>query len=106
MNRRLATLVCAGTIVAELLAACSSGANAPPLGGTTTASTSTATAPQVLHPLDATRFLNAPCSALTTADLAAPGLQDPLTQNSPKPTGPGCAWQSGVGVGIDWVIHT
>lgn len=108
MNRYLGGLALAGT-VATLIAGCSSGPNKIPLGNTTTTNTSANTAPKVAHPLDATRFLNSTCSALTAADIAALGLQDPLIENSPKPTGPGCAWQgvsAGDGVGIDWLTKT
>ncbi|HEX6353854.1 DUF3558 domain-containing protein [Actinophytocola sp.] len=70
----------ATVLSAALLAACDSKAPPPPIPGTsTTTSTDPAQqAPKVTHPLDDKEFLADPCRSLTTPQLTALGLTEPL----------------------------
>lgn len=67
-------------------------------------------APRVENPLDATRFLNDPCSVLTPAQLTTFGVSRPGTGDTESPiakaAGPICNWHADPGVdstiGVTW----
>nr|WP_255361039.1 DUF3558 family protein [Kutzneria sp. 744] len=87
--------------LALALAACSGS----PVGGTassTSSSTSSAESlppgtPNVAHALDTSAFQKAPCSALTTAQLAKLNVGATGVQVQDDPLGPECAWKDSQG---------
>ena len=85
-----------GVVAVAALAGCSSGGDAlTPSSTAATSATSAASsaAPKVTHPLDASKFVQAPCTALTTSDLAALALSHDLVSSADhNPDGPGCNW--------------
>lgn len=100
------------TVVGAALAGCTSGTNGTATPVTTTpqsppASTtgSAAKAPAVAHPLDATKIMSQPCTALTPTDVS--GLN--IVNGSGKPdsdnNGSQCSWagDSGGTVSVGWV---
>ncbi|HEX7660068.1 MAG TPA: DUF3558 domain-containing protein [Pseudonocardiaceae bacterium] len=110
--------VALGLVALAALAACSSdNANAvTPSTTSTTLPTSTTsdtitaiatTAPKVTNPLDASKFLQSPCTALTTSDLDGIAVGDAKVQSSPSNLGPDCDWQGGAfgasgAISISW----
>jgi hypothetical protein len=50
--------------------------------------------PTVAHPLDASKFVAAPCSSLTTADVTGLGIADPTVQPYMEPTQTFCTWST------------
>lgn len=105
MTRITALLVA----TAALLAACTSG-TAGQAGPSPTTSDSSppsshhASAPQVEHPLDASKVLASPCSALLPSDLSGLHIMNPLTSSHPDATGTDCGWTGSTGgnVNIGW----
>ncbi|HWE91289.1 MAG TPA: DUF3558 family protein, partial [Pseudonocardiaceae bacterium] len=97
---------------AVLLAGCSSGAG----GGSTTtmnggsssssSGTSTAGAPTVSNPLDASKFLHSPCSALTVSDVSGLGISGATGSPRMAGAGPQCDWTGDSGAGIDVIWTT
>lgn len=62
-------------------------------------------APRIAHPLDASRFIAAPCSALTAADLAGLHVINPVNSGADRiPAGVLCAWAGSPGgdISIGW----
>ncbi|TCO62932.1 DUF3558 domain-containing protein [Actinocrispum wychmicini] len=101
-----------------LLAGCSSPtpgqAQASPTGQTTTStvtqdgptsSGSPSPAPKVTKPLDASKMVANPCSALTPDDVTSLRITKPLTKATTDATGSDCGWtgESGGTIGISWV---
>lgn len=62
-------------------------------------------APKVAKPLDASKMVANPCSALTSDDVAALHITKPITK--PAATGSDCGWtgQTGGTIGISWVTE-
>jgi hypothetical protein len=56
----------------------------------------------VAHPLDASKMLQDPCSALTAGDLTAFGFDDMRGKPHGTSNGKGCAWSSGDSASVDW----
>jgi hypothetical protein len=104
-TRIVAPLLGLGLVV--LLAGCGSspGVAAPRTTPPTTVApptTSARSAPRVANPLDATKFVANPCTALTSAQLAGLGIQNPTTSSDTN----GCTWLGQTGGGpssIGWV---
>jgi hypothetical protein len=62
-------------------------------------------APRVADPLDATRFVNDPCSALTAPELTAIDAKNAVASGPVNTVGnTGCSWsgESGGGINIGW----
>ncbi|HEX7658162.1 MAG TPA: DUF3558 domain-containing protein [Pseudonocardiaceae bacterium] len=99
-----------GVVAAAALAGCSSGGDGlAPSGTAATSATSAASsaAPKVTHPLDASKVLETPCSALTTSDLGGISVGAATGQPRQSDYGPGCDWQGTVygasaGASIGW----
>lgn len=104
MSRKLAALGC-GILLVTALAGCTSAADGTPVSvpgdASSSAQPTTTTvednkAPQVKHPLDATRFLTAPCTVLTSAQLATLDISTPgepeTTGAVAEQAGPMCSW--------------
>lgn len=112
VSRHVASWVSVGVAVAVCMAGCTSEpaahAQARPTRTSGTAPTTTTapdTAPTVTAPLDATRFVRNPCSALTPPEVEAAGMANALSQKISDPGGTGCGWAdgSGAGIGVVWV---
>jgi hypothetical protein len=105
----LTLVLLAAALVAS---ACSSGAPEPTAPAKTTnprtdptASTSTASAPRVHKPLDATRLITAPCSSLTITNAQSLQIVNPTSQPVAVAGSPaGCTWSGdgGGSIAIAW----
>lgn len=96
-------------VVGAALAGCTSG-----VGGTATPTTSSSTAPTtsadnakapaVSHPLDASKMISTPCSALTAADITGLNIVNGSGQVGSQPQAPSCSWAGNAGgtVTIGW----
>lgn len=107
----MASAAVAGLIVVAVVSGCSTPKSGQAQAFTSSsAATSTASgpsqAPRVTHPLDATAFVNNPCSALTAADLAGLHIVNPSNTGAhPDAGGTVCAWvgDSGPGLTVSWL---
>jgi len=112
MKARVTWCLALGLAAVTTVAACSPGgkgqAQQTPGGNTSTGSSTTtangspSSAPKVATPLNATTFVNNPCSALASADVAGLRVTNPISK--PSNTHPGCGWtgETGGSEGIDW----
>jgi uncharacterized protein DUF3558 len=73
--------------------------------GSPSSSDAPSRAPTVAHPLDPTKLINEPCSALTSADLAELNIVNPINGGTHHNAGGvQCTWSgdSGGGISIGW----
>ncbi len=109
MKRVTVHAVLALAVIGALLAGCSYGTpgqaeststSDPASSAPVQTSVSPSRAPKVARPLDATRFINAPCSALTMANLTGLGVLDPINGARNGPGGVECTWTGSPGGSI------
>lgn len=67
-----------------------SGDREPTTAGTSTVGTTPSTAPKVTNPLNAAKFVNAPCTALTSSDLGFLGLGGARINDATRDSS--CVW--------------
>ncbi len=83
-----------------------SGTPTPATGSATTGPTSSAVAaaPPVAHPLDASKVLGQPCTALTASDLTGLNIVNAISKPKSDANGSQCSWagDSGGSLSIGW----
>ncbi|MGH3623050.1 MAG: DUF3558 domain-containing protein [Sciscionella sp.] len=73
-------------------------------GTSSSAKSGRETAPEVTNPLDASRFVTAPCAALGNTDLTSLGLAGARSESISTAGASGCQWQTNsVADGISWI---
>lgn len=100
----------AGVLVAAaVLAGCTSGNSGTPTPATDSATTdptssAVAAAPPVAHPLDASKVIGQPCTALAAADLTGLNIVNAISKSRSGANGSQCSWagDSGGSLSIGW----
>ncbi len=110
--RRVLVLSLALAVTTTGVVGCSSGTGGTAVPTTDTPTTSVpsrsstpSSAPKVADPLDASKFVAAPCLSLTTSNVVSIDVTNPISGADTDANGSGCTWsgESGGGLSVSWV---